>query len=258
MSMFQKMLNIVGELAGIQVNSSCSSSAAFLERHSEDFFERDRIVIENETRTDDLYLWIVKGCGSGTCLEHLAEECAEVKICSAHEKSKFYLLSFSDRDQGVIEEVTQDQALKLASKNKGLFPHQPVRQDIISGISNFSGIDEISLQEMSLFNEILSPVPNEPIYLKMHFDEKMDKVIVDMAKPVLKEYQTGKRKHGMFVFSAKHREISENLKGKDAFLKILPCENAKKAKFLSINENEFDVADKRSKNKTNQVQELAI
>lgn len=255
-TMFSKLVSIVGELAGSEVNEGVSSSAAFLEKHSEDFFEKDREVIERETFSGDKYIWAVKGCGSGTILEHVSDLSAEAKICSSHANSKFYLLTFTDRNQGSIDEITQSKALDIANKNRGFFENTPVRQEIIQGISRTTGIDELSLQEMGLFKNVLSPSPNEDIYLKFSYDSKMQKIIVDMAKPKLKEYTAGKIKHGMFLFSSKHRDIKESMKTKDLFIKIKPCDNASKGKFYEIPKEEFEKAD--SSAKKNKISEAEI
>lgn len=246
-TLFSKMLNIVGDLAGSQVNERSSLSPAFLEKNQDDFFERDREVIQQETVAGDKYIWIIKGNGSGTSLEHSAELCAETRICSANEKSKFYLISCSDRDAGEIEEITQEKALSIASKNRGFFEHRPVRQDIIEAISEHTGIDKLSLQEMQVFNDLLKPTPDEDIFLKFEFDEKMNKVVIDMAKPCMKDNDPNKRKHAVFLFSAQNREITERVKEENLFLKIKPCNNASRGKVKEISQSDFEAADRTAK-----------
>lgn len=257
-TLFSKMVAIVGELAGNQVNENSALSSSFLEKNADDFFERDREVIQHETVAGDEYIWIVKGNGSGTSLEHSAELCAETKICVAHEKSKFFLVTCSGTDSGDVKEVSQNEALAVANKNRGFFDHRPIRQNIIDAISDYTGIDKLSLQEINLFREILSPSPNENIYLKFHFDEKMNKVIIDMAKPELVSDEADKRRHSVFLFSAKNRNIDDRVKNNDLFLKIKPCNNASIGKPQEITEEEFQRADKTAKAKPKSTPEFSI
>lgn len=257
-TLFQKMLDIVGESAGIQVNEQISSSPAFMEKNAESFFESDREVIQHETMAGDEYIWILQGNGSGTVLEHSAELCAETKICAAHDKSKFYLIKCTGPDQGEIEKITQAKALLIANKNRGFFDHPPVRQDIIESISDYTGIDKLSLQEMNLLREILRPSPGENIFLRFQYDDRNNKVVIDMAKPHVVGNDPQKRKHTLFVFSAKNREITEKVKSEGLFLKIKPCSNASRGKATEVTESEFEAADKASKIKKRENPELTF
>lgn len=257
-TLFSQMVSIVGDLAGSSVDDDKQSSASFLERNQDDFFEKDREVIQNETLEGDQYIWILKGNGSGTSLDHSSEVCTEAKICSAHEKSKFYLISCSGMDSGEIEEISQEQALAIAKKNRGFFEHKPFRQYIVDVVSDYTGIDKLSIQEMSLFSETLNPTPDEKIFLKFEYNEKMNKVIIDMAKPHVKEGGINKKKHGVFLFSAQDRAITDRLKKDDVYLSIKPCNNASKVIAKEITKAEFESADKASKNKRKFSSELII
>lgn len=251
-SMFSQMLEIANSVSGTTTNKNCSAASHYLSKNESDFFEKDKEVVSRETHQSDVFIWGINGSGSGTILINTSDPSAEARVCAAHEKTLFYVLRFTGPNEGSISEASQEAALEAIKEEAHKDHLQCERRPILQIISEASGLSERDLKQISLFYEDLDPEPNEPIFIKLCYDKKMKKVLIDMAKPNLSNQRTAngpRRKHGLYSFAPTNPDQCARNLDSEKYLRIKPCDNAFLARTKDVTKFAFEAADKKAKTK---------
>ncbi|WP_105903706.1 hypothetical protein [Vibrio gangliei] len=114
-------------------------------RFTEDLFEIDRDIIENDSVVGDKYIWILKGNGAGTWLYRLNSkigiEMLEYTIKNEPESSEFFWLHNNGDQKSILQHISRSHALSLA-KAQVLTNREPRRRNLGSQITHCLNISD--------------------------------------------------------------------------------------------------------------------